>query len=87
MIRMSQAEISRELNCTRANVGQCLKRSINKMYKNIMKEKLAESPFEAFEYLTGFLDLTAEDDINEFFRTMPKELQEEIKNDAKTRYM
>jgi len=87
MIVNSQSEIARNLNCTRANVGQSLKRIIFKMYKNILKERLAESPFEAFEYLTGFLNLHCEDDINEFFRTMPKKLQEEIKEDAKTRYM
>lgn len=87
MILRSQAEISRELNCTRANVGQSLRRSIQKIYKNILKENLANSPFEAFEFLTGFLNLYGEEDINEFFKTMPKNMQEEIKNDAKTRHM
>lgn len=87
MIMNSQAEIARQLNCTRANVGQMLKRSINKMYKNILKEKLANSPFEAFEYLTAILELEQEDDINEFYNTMPKKIQEEIKEDAKTYYM
>lgn len=87
MILRSQAEISRELNCTRANVGQSLRRSIQKMYKNILKENLANSPFEAFEYLTGFLNLHGEDDINEFYKTMPKDIQEEIRNDAKANHM
>lgn len=87
MIIRSQAEISRELNCTRANVGQSLRRSIQKMYKNILKENLASSPFEAFEFLTGFLNLDGEEDINEFFKTLPKNIQEEVREDAKTRYM
>lgn len=87
MIIRSQAEISRKLGCSRANVGQSLRRSIKKMYKNILKENLASSPFEAFEYLTGFLNLECEEDINEFFKTMPKNIKEEIENDATSRYM
>lgn len=89
MILKSQAQISRELNCTRANVGQSLRRSINKMYRNILNKKLANRPFEAFEYLTEFLNLHTAEDINEFFSTMPREIQEEIRSDVaeKARYM
>lgn len=87
MILRSQSEIGKELGCTRANVSQSLKRSLKKMYKTVLKEKIVHSPFEAFEYLTDFLNLQCEDDINEFYKTLPSEIKEEIKNDAKTRYM
>lgn len=87
MILRSQAEIGKELGCTRANVGQSLRRSMRKMYKKILKEKFAESPFEAFEYLTAMLDLHNEYDISEFYDTLPKNIKEEIKEDAKARHM
>lgn len=93
MIKMSAAEIARIDGTTRANVNQTIKRGLKRIYKEIYlpmtksKENPTGSPYDAFEFMTAFFNLNYEEDINEFFKTLPNDMKEEIKRDAKKRYM
>lgn len=84
MINMSPAEIGRQMGTSRANAGQCLKNALRKVYRNILREKLASGPYEAFDYMTGYFELYQSDDIQEFFETLPKEIKEQIRKDAES---
>ncbi len=83
MIKTSAAEIARQEKCTRANISQKLKSALRKVYRNILEENLVEGPYEAFNYMVDFFNLQQQDDINEFYKTLPKKIKEEIKEDAK----
>ena len=93
MIEMSASEIAKIDGTTRSNINQTLKRALKKVYKNVYlpmtksKECPNGSPYDAFEFMTQFFQLTSEYDINEFYKTLPHDIKEDIKNDAEARHM
>lgn len=84
---MSQTEISKNIGCSRANVGQTLRRALKKMYYKTLKENLADTPYEAFEFIANSMNLQMQEDINELYKEMPIEIKKEIAKDAKKRFM
>lgn len=79
---MSAADIARELNCTRANANQTIKRALRKVYKGILKEKIADNPFDALQFMSDYLGMETQEDINELFKILPEDIKEKVKNNA-----
>ena len=75
-------KISEELGCTRANIGQTVKRALVKIYKEISKQKIAYSPYEKFELMVNILELTEQEEISTLYKDLPMWIKEEIKNDT-----
>jgi DNA-binding transcriptional ArsR family regulator len=80
---MTGSEISRNLNISRQAVSQSLKRAVTKMYVGLQEKGITESPVETVMVMREWLEIKDEDDIIQFYELFPKQIREEIKEDAK----
>jgi len=85
---MNGAEIAREIGITRQAVSYALRRSMAKMYKFVLDQGWAESPFEAIIILMKILNVNngSTKDVNDFLSLFNLDIQEEVKKDALNRY-
>ena len=83
---MTGSEIARDMGISRQAVSQTLKRAMGKMYRGVMDNGLEETPTEAVLFLQKFLNVTDEEDIQQFFELFPTDIQNEIKEDAEKRF-
>lgn len=78
----SCAEIGRELETTRSNVSQTLKRALTKVYNKILYEhELASRPTEALLLMLKHFNINNDEDAQEFFKILPKQIKSEVEND------
>lgn len=82
---MIQTDIAKTIGCTRANVSQCLRNAVKKVYTNIMKNEIADHPYEAFEVMSVMFDLKSQEDYNELYRLMPSDAKERIREYGQTK--
>ena len=83
---MSCAEIGDKLGITRQAVSQTLKRSVKKVYNNIINLDDSEgSPWIAFSIISKFFGITDQKDVNMFMNMLPKNIQGDILKDARNR--
>lgn len=78
-------EIANELQVTRQAVHSTLKRGVRKLYKK-WKDKYNTSPYDTFFYITTGLNLTKQKNINTLFNYLPKEVQDEITEEARDKF-
>jgi len=85
---LSGSEIARELGITRQAVSFALRKSVVKMYHEILNRGYAEGSFEAIQTLAEMLqvNLGSIEDIRDFISLFPEDIQEEIKTDARLLY-
>lgn len=86
MMYKTTTQIGEELGLSRQYINTILKMAYKKMYKKILKEKLAESPYFAFWEMINLLGISSSSDIKEFYNNMPEKIKEDIKKDAETTY-
>jgi hypothetical protein len=84
---MSGSDIARELGITRQGVSQTLKSGMRKLYKEIIRTKIAESPFDAICAMMCCFGLhrAQHDDIVDFLYLLPNDVRRELQNDTKYR--
>lgn len=82
---MSGSEIARELGITRQAVSQTLKRTMGKVYTNLLKENITENPTETVFFMRDWLGVEDEEDIEMFFSLFPLKIRSEIKEDLLSR--
>src|SRR5210317_1870968 len=81
---MSGSEISRKLGITRQAVSQALKRAMKKVYVGLQEENITESPTETVLYMRQWFGITDDEDIEQFFDLFPADIQDEIREDARS---
>jgi transcriptional regulator with XRE-family HTH domain len=81
---LNGAEIARELGITRQAVSYSIRKSMSKMYKYILLNNLANTPFDAILSLMTILDINNGnvDDIRGFINLFDKSIRKEIEKDA-----
>lgn len=80
---MSGSEISRRLGITRQAVSQALKRAMKKTYEGLLEEKITSTPTETILFMREWFGIIDEEDIEQFFDLFPREIQDEIREDAR----
>jgi DNA-binding transcriptional ArsR family regulator len=80
---MSGSEISRTLGITRQAVSQALRRGMEKVYYNLLESGLTETPTETVMFMREWFGVMDDEDINQFFDLLSKEIQDEIRNDER----
>ncbi len=85
---MTGSEIADELGISRQAVSQSLKKSMKKIYRQVKKLDLADNPFEIVLVMMDVLNVNraAKQDVEEFYCLFPKDLQREIRKNAKEIY-
>lgn len=85
---MSGSDIARELGISRQAVSATLRRSLKKMYKVVLSQNIADSPFQAVLSLMGMLNVNSNSihDMREFIAMFDNETIEKVMEDAKTQY-
>jgi predicted transcriptional regulator len=78
------SEIARELDISRQAVSQTLKRAVTKIYKGLQEEGITDSPTETILFMRDWLNVTDEEDLQQFYDMFPKNIREEIKEHART---
>ena len=80
---MSGSDIARDLGITRQAVSQTLKSGIRKVYNEILRQRIADTPFDAVcTMMVGFgLHESTQDDINDFIYLLPMDIRREVKKD------
>jgi predicted DNA-binding protein YlxM (UPF0122 family) len=78
------AEIAKELGISRQAVSQALKRSMEKMYKNVRKMDPSWGPFETAVVMSQILKVE-EPDLSKFIKLLPPKIRKEVEEDAKKR--
>ena len=76
------SDIAKKNNVSKANVSQLLKKGMEKIYKQTIRNNLADGPFQAYEYLINLFNIDYESGAHEFFNAFPKNIQEKIKRDV-----
>ena len=81
---MTGSEIADELGISRQAVSQSLKKSMKKIYRQVKKLNLADTPFEIVLVMMTFLNINqaSKQDVEEFYCLFPKDLQKEIRANA-----
>ncbi len=80
----SCAEIAEEMNTTRQNINQTLKRALEKFYdKALYKYKLSERPYEILSIMIDQFNISSKEDVDEFYKILPERIKEEVQNDIK----
>ena len=75
-IPMSGADVARELNITRQNTSQILKRALRKVFYFIRKNDPEMSDFEVACYVSEMLGVDKkQDEMIKFFKLFPKEIK------------
>jgi DNA-binding transcriptional regulator GbsR (MarR family) len=85
---MTGQEIAKELGISRQAVSFTLRKSMAKMYYEVMNQGFSDSPFDTIQTLSEMLQINMGDeaDIKEFVSLFPEEIQEEVKADARRMY-
>jgi len=85
---MSGREIADKLGTTDQNISTAIRNALGKLYTGIMKEKIAEHPFEAIcTMMCVFkLDTASKEELNSFIKMLPEDVQAKVKRDALRRY-
>lgn len=81
---MSGSEISRALGITRQAVSQALKRAMEKTYRGLLSEKITDNPIETVLFMREWFGVVDEEDIEQFFDLFPKDIQDEIREHARS---
>lgn len=85
----SCARVAQELGITRQAVHQNSKSAMKKIYNNMFKYNLADTPFEAVMNLMIMLglDKSNEEDIKDFYTMFPDEIKKEVLKSANSRQL
>ena len=85
---MTGSEIADELGISRQAVSQSLKKSMKKIYRQVKKLRLAEEPFEIVLIMMEVFNVNkaSKQDVEEFYCLFPKDLQNDIRKNAKEIY-
>ena len=80
---MSGSEIARAEGITRQAVSQTLKSGVRKVYNEILRQRIADNPFDAVcAMMVGFgLHEATQDDITDFIFLLPMDIRREVKKD------
>lgn len=81
---MNGSQIAKELGISRQAVSFALRKAVVKMYKEVLRQGYADSPFDAIYTLMTMLGLNDGNitDIQEFVDLFPKDIQNAFKSDA-----
>lgn len=82
--QMTGAQIAKELNVTRMNVSQMLKRAMAKLYAEMCKEEPEMDPFERAVQLSKILGVNFSDEteMKKFYKLFPLSIRKKINEDA-----
>lgn len=85
---MNGAEIAKELGISRQAVSYSIRKSMKKMYKYVLTEGIANSPFQAALALMDVLNVNkgSISDIKEFISLFDKDIYKQISNDAASQF-
>jgi DNA-binding transcriptional regulator LsrR (DeoR family) len=85
---MTGSEIARELDITRQAVSQTLKSGIRKMYNEVLRTKIADTPFDAIcALMYGFnLHEASQEEVVDFLFLLPNDIRREVEKDARCRF-
>jgi len=85
---MNGAEIAKELGISRQAVSYSIRKSMKKMYKYVLAEGIASSPFQAALALMDVLNVNkgSVSDIKEFISLFDKDIYKQISNDAASQF-
>ncbi len=83
-IPLNGAQIGNELGISRQAVSYSIRKSMKKMYKYVLENDIAETPFDAVLSLMSILGINDSDcdDVKGFIKLFSKDIQKEIKNNA-----
>lgn len=86
---LNGAEIARELDISRQAVSYAIRKSMGKMYKYILDEGIANSPFQAVLSLMVMLGVNNSDisDVKVFLKMFDKKIIDEVTEEAKQIYV
>lgn len=81
---MSGAQIASELGISKQAVSHTIRKSMNAMYRHILKKGMADSPFEAILVLMMVLGVENNNmtDIKQFLKLFDKRIIERVKMEA-----
>lgn len=82
---MTLQEIARDINTSKQNVNQILKRALRKVFKKMKKLNPEMLSFDLILNLAKTLNITKEKDILNFFNDFPADVRQEIENDIKNK--
>lgn len=85
MNSMTASEISKELGITRQGVSQALKSGLRKLYRKILRTKIADTPFDAICAMMCCFGLhrASHDEVVDFIYLLPNDIRRELEKDAK----
>lgn len=85
---MTGSEIARELDITRQAVSQTLKSGIRKLYHEILRQKIADTPFDAICAMMYAFDIhkAPQEEITDFIFLLPNDIRREVEKDARCKF-
>jgi DNA-binding transcriptional regulator LsrR (DeoR family) len=85
---MNGNQIAKEIGISRQAVSFALRKAMLKLYKEVIKRKYAETPFDAIYTLMVMFGLNdgSITDIREFVELFPENIQKDIKTDIICHY-
>ncbi|MCK5020738.1 MAG: hypothetical protein KAS32_27200 [Candidatus Peribacteraceae bacterium] len=87
-VPMNGADIARELGISRQAVSCRVRGSMKKMYRFVLDEKIADTPFQAIIALMGILGVTNSDvgDVQQFLKMFDKDIIADVTKEALSTY-
>jgi len=81
---LNGTEIGKKLGISKQAVSFALRKAMNKMYYEVIKQGYAETPFEAIMTLMEMLSVNngSVNDMKDFISLFKEEIQKEVKEDA-----
>lgn len=85
---LNGAEIARKLDISRQAVSYTIRKSMGKLYRHILDDGIADSPFNAILSLMVILGVNNSDitDIQAFLKMFDKDIIKEVTDEAKKVY-
>jgi len=87
-IPLNGSQIGKKLGVSRQAVSYSIRKSMKKMYKYVLEQRIAETPFDAVLALMSILGINDgdTDDVKGFIGLFDKDIRKEIENDAVSIY-
>jgi DNA-directed RNA polymerase specialized sigma subunit len=84
---MTGAEIARDLQITRQDVSQILKRGMGKVYRSLEKRPGDQDPFDIMVEMSLMFEVEqTPEEISKFFRLYPEDLKTKIEEAAADKF-
>lgn len=80
---MNGREIADELGVSRMMVSVILKRAVTKLYRQMQITNKHLNSFEVCALLQEILNIQDESDVKAFYRMLPNDVKEDIKNNGR----